>query len=334
MIQSKSRYYFTKLPVEEREIYMEIFTGWANLRKSVTVNMSTVKNSHDVSRIIEYILWDNPGMFFIDINTVRLFDLGRKMIIEANFYYDNKQISEYETRLRQEIMKIMARYSVMGISDYEKVLALHDCLVKNVKYEYGSHSETSHSALGGLLKRKTMCEGFAKAFKLLCDKANIDCIIVSGTASREGKANERHAWNIVKLCGNCYHVDVTWDSCAYETTKQVSHSHLNMMDSDAAQDHQWNKELLPFCNSKTFNYYVYNKTHFFTEEAFTVYFVNGLNNGQKNFEVRFENKHKDQNEMSKIIQKIMQTRLLSPLLGNTYSLFYNAERGTVSIQIK
>ena len=332
MIQPKSRYYFTKLPAGEQEIYKQIQSGWENLRKAITVNIPTEKNIPDISRIIEYILWDSPGLFFVDRNKFRIFYLGRKMTIEASFYYEKKQIAEYETRLRQEIRKIMAHYSVMGLNEYDKVLALHDCLAKNVKYENGLHSETSYSVLGGLLKRKTVCEGFAKTYKLLCDEANIDCIVVSGTATPEGNKSERHAWNIVKLGVNYYHVDVTWDSCAYAKTEKVSHSHLNMTDSDAAQDHQWDKNLLPHCNHNALNYYIVNKTHFATEEAFKLYFINGLKNGQKSFEVRFENKPKDQNDMSNIIQRILLSRQVSLFSGYSYSFSYNANRGTVSIQ--
>lgn len=333
MIQSRSKYYFSKLPVGDQEIYKQILTGWANLRKSITVNIPRGKQGPDVSRVIEYIFRDNPGLFFINRDAVRFWYLGQKMTIEASFYYDNKQIAAYETRLRQEISKIMARYSVMELNDYEKALALHDCLAKNVKYEYESHSETSYSVLGGLLKRKTVCEGFANTYKLLCDEANIDCIVVLGTATPEGKTTEGHAWNIIRLGMHCYHIDVTWDSCAYVKTKQVSHSHLNMMDSDAAQDHQWDKNLLPPCNNNALNYYVFNKTHFATEEAFKLYFINGLKNGQKSFEVRFENKPKDQIDMSNIVQRILQSRQISFFSGYSYTFSYDAIRGTVSIQI-
>lgn len=333
MINAKSKYYFTKLTSTEQEIYKLILIEWGALKKKVTFELPS-NVSLDVSKIVKYLSMDNPGLFFIDFNKIQLSRYRNDFTLEAKFHYKKKQITEYESRLRQEIRKIMASYSVLESSEYEKVVALHDCLAKNIKYEYGSHSETSHSVLGGLLKRKTVCEGFAKAFKLLCDEAKVNCIVVSGKATPAGKASENHAWNIVKLGGNCYHVDVTWDSCAYEKTEQVSHSHLNITDSDAAQDHQWDRNLLPQCDMNTFNYYIVNKSHFETDEEFKAYFVQGLKNGKKSFEVRFGAKPKNQDDLFSMIQKIMQTRLTSLFLGYSCQIQYNSNRGTINIQVE
>lgn len=50
-----------------------------------------------------------------------------------------------------------------------------------------------------------VCESYAKAFKVLCDKAGIPCILVDGIA---GGA---HMWNYVQLDDSWYAVDVTWN---------------------------------------------------------------------------------------------------------------------------
>ena len=57
-----------------------------------------------------------------------------------------------------------------------------------------------------------VCEGYARAFKVLCDRLNIPCVLVSGLA----KANpwdqpQDHMWNDVRLDGSWYAVDVTWN---------------------------------------------------------------------------------------------------------------------------
>jgi hypothetical protein len=329
---SKSRYYFTKLSAAEKEIYKQLLTGWSDLNKTISFDLP-LSTSPDIPKIVEYIAMDNPGLFFINFGKIQFSRYRNNFTVEVKFHYEKKQIAEYDVKLRQEISKIMASYSVLGLSEYERVVSLHDCLAKNVEYEYDHHSETSHSVLGGLLKRKTVCEGFAKTFKLLCDGANIKCIVVSGTATPEGKASENHAWNIVKLGGDCYHIDVTWDSCAFKKTDMLSHAHLNLTDNDIAQDHEWKINLLPQCSTDKFNYFTFNKTHFATEEDFKEYFVKGLKNGQKSFEVKFENKPSDQVELSNIIQRIMQMRLTSLFLGYSYKLQYNATRGTAHIQM-
>lgn len=57
-----------------------------------------------------------------------------------------------------------------------------------------------------------MCEGYARAMKVLCDKAGIPCVLVSGTAyNSSNSAGEAHMWNSIQLDDNWYAVDVTWN---------------------------------------------------------------------------------------------------------------------------
>lgn len=67
----------------------------------------------------------------------------------------------------------------------------------------GSGGESS-TAYGALVGNTANSEGFAMAYKALCDALGVDCRVVSG---RLDKA--QHAWNIVSLNGNYYHVDVS-----------------------------------------------------------------------------------------------------------------------------
>ncbi len=49
-----------------------------------------------------------------------------------------------------------------------------------------------------------VCEGYSKAFQYLCDLSDVDCFTVDGTMD-----SGRHMWNIVRLNGKSYLVDVT-----------------------------------------------------------------------------------------------------------------------------
>lgn len=55
-----------------------------------------------------------------------------------------------------------------------------------------------------------VCEGYARAFKVLCDKAGIPCILSDGQAYN-GTGSEAHMWNYVKIGGMWYGMDVTWN---------------------------------------------------------------------------------------------------------------------------
>lgn len=58
-----------------------------------------------------------------------------------------------------------------------------------------------------------VCEGYAKAFKYLCDLSELgpsaECLIVSGSLVKD-TGSESHMWNVMKMDdGRSYHVDVT-----------------------------------------------------------------------------------------------------------------------------
>ncbi|MDR1954914.1 MAG: hypothetical protein LBP82_03055 [Candidatus Methanoplasma sp.] len=96
-----------------------------------------------------------------------------------------------------------------------KVLDINNYLVKLVTYDpnMGKDDESrfAHDAYGALADSShyAVCDGYSKAFLLLCEKEGIECVVVNGTSLKD-KIN--HAWNYVKLDnGKWYGIDVTWN---------------------------------------------------------------------------------------------------------------------------
>lgn len=97
------------------------------------------------------------------------------------------------------------------------VKAIHDYICETVSYVKPATEEnlknnkyqTVHSAL--VDGKVTVCAGYAKAFKVLCDSYNIPCILVSGMGINSTGGTESHMWNYVQLDGSWYAVDCTWD---------------------------------------------------------------------------------------------------------------------------
>lgn len=64
----------------------------------------------------------------------------------------------------------------------------------------------AYESYGALVNGKAVCEGYAKAFKLLCDRAGIPCVLVGGKAN-----GGDHMWNYVMIGNTWYLVDLTFD---------------------------------------------------------------------------------------------------------------------------
>ncbi len=110
-----------------------------------------------------------------------------------------------------------------GMTDLEKVISAHDWLVTNCQYDpyigtggkYIASDGTVYdedplvyTSYGAFVNHNVVCQGYALAFKVLMDRAGIPCCYVKSDAMN-------HAWNMVQLDGNWYHVDVTWDDSLY-----------------------------------------------------------------------------------------------------------------------
>jgi hypothetical protein len=102
-----------------------------------------------------------------------------------------------------------------GKTTRDKVLDINNYLVKLVTYDPNAtkqdESRYSHDAYGALADPKhiAVCDGYSKAFLLLCEKEEIECVVVMGAAV---PSMVNHAWNYVKMDnGKWYAMDVTWN---------------------------------------------------------------------------------------------------------------------------
>ena len=113
------------------------------------------------------------------------------------------------------VQQIAAEARAQG-GQYAQLLYAHDWLTAHNEYNAEAASAGPYYAEDGYLawtplsalsdEYQPICEGYSKAFKLICDALGIPCVTVDGTASGGG-----HEWNQVLLNGAWYAVDVTFD---------------------------------------------------------------------------------------------------------------------------
>lgn len=331
MIRCKSKYYRVHLKTaEDKAVYDLILKTLESQQYEVVVGASLMACiSCSLETLVLYVRMDNPGLFYVDFHNYCFTGRFPDRKIVFSYLYTPDKIEDVERKIVDKITDISDSISILNTM-YEKELALHDYLVTNVKYEYTDKTyHKAHSSVGALLHGRAVCEGYAMAFKLLCDAIGISCIVVHGTATNfEG--TENHAWNIVKLDGKCYHIDVTWDGCA-TVDGALSHNCFNITDDDIGQDHTWDKKLLPKCNSIDDNYFVRSGQFFTNSDTLKDYLVLGLKNGQRSFSVKVNHKFKDDSRIRNIIQESMRSLFITNLLGFSYQLQYDSKRDVINI---
>lgn len=95
-----------------------------------------------------------------------------------------------------------------GMTETEKIRTVHNWIVCNITYNDNYYDRgDSFNHVSNLLNNKTgVCQGYSVTFYIFMKQMGIPCTLVMGKTD-----NVSHAWNAVKLDGNWYYIDVTWD---------------------------------------------------------------------------------------------------------------------------
>lgn len=180
---------------------------------------------------------DHPEMFWLDSAYRGRF--GRdgycaEIVLQFNYTVDFLDDSKAEfNAAANEILSAAANQG----SDYDKEVYVHNALLDRITYNL--QAPLNQTAYSALVNGETVCAGYARAFQYLMRELGIPTYYCTGYAG------QNHAWNIVKLDGEYYNVDATWDD-----TDPNTYNYFNKTDSDFAQDHI-REELsvyLPSCN--------------------------------------------------------------------------------------
>lgn len=118
----------------------------------------------------------------------------------------SKEAVEYSRKL-DAIIKSCVK---SGMTDKEKLIAIHDYMIKHYSYDY-SFSQESYSYLGLLDNSKGVCQAFATMFEELASRCGIKAGTVTGYAGEPGGTLGAHMWNCVQINGKVYYIDVTFD---------------------------------------------------------------------------------------------------------------------------
>lgn len=153
------------------------------------------------------------------------------------------------------------------MSEYEKVHAIYDYIIYNVRYDHDCANAEDKYVSGNLSLNEKMkyygyylegifldkfykkdmhavCDGKSKAFVLMCGIEGITAVRISGEASSDGKNFGGHAWNKVLLDLNgtgdkeWYFVDTTWGDVGDDSKEFLSHAYFLLSDDEVKNTHR------------------------------------------------------------------------------------------------
>lgn len=115
------------------------------------------------------------------------------------------------------------------MSDLDKIIYLHDTIVDMTDYQV-LDSKTIFTASGVFVENKAVCAGYAKALNVLLQRVGLETSYVSSESLN-------HGWSYVKLDGQWYHVDPTWDDTRTPVAGKVSRANLLRNDEEFSKNH-------------------------------------------------------------------------------------------------
>lgn len=138
---------------------------------------------------------------------------------------------------------------------WKQLLLVHDFLIRHIAYDE-TLDPAKNQVISALLDGETLCQGYAQTFQLIGQRLGFDVRLISGESGGAG-----HAWNLVKLDGKFYHVDVTHDDPTPDRGPKAAIGHIHFLRSDSVmkETHQWNAAEYPACPTDGAQYYRQNK---------------------------------------------------------------------------
>ena len=287
-------HYYNRLTGEQKKIYKTIVSGISAFSEKIKIPLRPI---NELSMIYDCIQLDNPLLFYVSSFSCQN-DLYTKIsIIFPEYTHKRPWVKKYTDTAMNTIMAFDA---VRGKSDFEKELHVHDYCLANFTYDYNP-DDHSHTILGPILRNTGVCEGIAKYVKLALDHLGVKNLIVSGKAKNplDDMENEYHAWNIVDVEGEKYHLDVTLDLTLKE--KMNRHDYFNLSDSDIKKDHTI-IGVVPACSMPSNDYYSINSMLARSPADIERHIVSNLRKGQKDIIVKLLNAQYSQRVVDKIFK--------------------------------
>lgn len=227
-----SRYYRHLLNTSEQKVYDAISDGISDKKHEIEVPLTP---SIELEKIWHAVNLDNPQFYNVDFSKLMIQSGLLRCVLFVDYYWEGDALTETDERIKKAVKPVAAE--AQGKSQEEIALYLHDRLVRRCSYDtLPEKPQNAHNIVGPLLDNTCVCEGYAKAYKYLADLLRLRCAVVCGDGLHPDGSSGRHAWNLIKIGDNSFHIDVTFDHLI--GGRYCSHAYYNLSTKEITYDHR------------------------------------------------------------------------------------------------
>ncbi len=272
-------YYRSQLSEPEQEVYEAVLKCYMDHAESVDVSAGHLTTKR-FGIVHTSVIKDHPEIFWT--NGAYTWVTANDIVQTVKPVYTTD--AETRARLQKEIEDTLAPFIAEvteGMEDYEVALKIYERVIKMLDYDTielerqqrsGSYKidvmDNLRNIYGAIVRHKAVCAGYAKAFQYLLQMFGIETLYVCGDCFIGGL----HAWNIVKLEGEYYHVDVTWGDYSNtdpaRSSKGMSYAYFAITDEQIKNSRSIEAEPAPpRCTAEDCNYFVRQNLYFTRYDA-------------------------------------------------------------------
>ena len=222
-------FYYSNLTSDQQKTYDLLLDAIKNHMAEITVEGCSFE---DISKLLDAVSYDHPELFWYNTFSMQ----GKKVI----FFYGASE--EESSLLQKRIDEASVKY-LEGIDDsmsaYDAAIRIHANIIAAVDYDTIALNRQKQSGgpkkdkidylrtiCGAILDGKAVCEGYTRAMQYLLQKCGIESAEIVGYVHKENNEKDvPHAWNLVKIDGDYYHIDATWDDSS-NTVQSVKKNNL------------------------------------------------------------------------------------------------------------
>ena len=224
-------------------VYDKIVEGVANHEEKIKVYDSKHSVSADeIMLVYNTYRADYPQHFWRSNEVSYTYSGSEVWYLNVKYVFSKEQYIKERSKFEKEVNRILSNIDI-SMNEFDRELEIHDMLAEMIEYDLDA--TYAHKAYGAILDGRAVCEGYARAFQYLLYKAGIQSMVVSGGG---------HAWNLVRIDGEYYYTDLTWDDD--DGDEYLSHAYFNQTQQVMQLDHTLEADIsLPKCTSVNANYY-------------------------------------------------------------------------------
>lgn len=249
-------FYYQKMDRQKQAVYHGMLQGVRQLADQIQLPRVDGKELYD---IFFQMRLDHPEIFWVVGFSWKYYPDSPNLIFVPEYLFEKGKIKEHQIALTSRVEKLARQ--AQGLSEWEKEKYVHDFICENVRYDK-LKKPYSHEIIGPLGQGVGVCEGIAKAVKVLCDALGLWCMIAICGNNPEKGIKYRHTWNIVRIGGQYYHLDATFDNTLGNDKKEISYDYFNLDDKSIFRDHEPLIAPAPKCEEGDHFYYKEKKLSF------------------------------------------------------------------------